>query len=223
MTLKHFPWVYYMNICHVEPPWGHSGTHGGPKMAQTALKWPRMAQNHNNGSKWDCMTPNDPKTLQMGILHDYMSCWTNLGPFQRPSGAQKLPKTSPRWPKISPKWLSMTTNVLTWPQMAQKTLPMGILHDVVSCWSTLGPFQRPMGPQNGPNSTIMALHDQKWPFMTQNGPAMKKLHDPKYPIMTQNVPAWPKMVLQWRNFMTQNISSWPKMSLHDPKWPLNIS
>ena len=70
-----------------------------------------------------------------------------------------------------------------------KTLPMGILHDVVSCWSTLRPFQRPMGPQNGPNSTIMALHDQKWPFMTQIGPAMKTLHDPKYPFMTQNVPA----------------------------------
>ena len=27
MTLKHFPWVYYMIICHVGPPWGHSGTH----------------------------------------------------------------------------------------------------------------------------------------------------------------------------------------------------
>ena len=38
MTLKHFPWVYYMNICHVGPPWGHSGTHGGPKMAQNSTK-----------------------------------------------------------------------------------------------------------------------------------------------------------------------------------------
>ena len=28
MTLKHFPWVYYMIICHVGPPWGHSGVHG---------------------------------------------------------------------------------------------------------------------------------------------------------------------------------------------------
>ena len=28
MTLRHFPWVYYMNICHFGPPWGHSGTHG---------------------------------------------------------------------------------------------------------------------------------------------------------------------------------------------------
>ena len=36
-----------MIICHVGPPWGHSGTHGGPK---TAPKWPRMAQNHHNGS-----------------------------------------------------------------------------------------------------------------------------------------------------------------------------
>ena len=87
MTLKHFPWVYYMIICHIGPPWGHSGAHGGPKWPKTSQKWPRMAQNHQNGSKWHCMTPNDPKTLQMGILHDYMSCWTILGPFQRPTGA----------------------------------------------------------------------------------------------------------------------------------------
>ena len=45
------------------------------------------------------------------------------------------------------------------------------------------------GPKMAQNSIIMALHDQKWPFMTQNGGAMKKLHDPKYPFMTQNVPA----------------------------------
>ena len=57
---------------------------GAPKWPKTALNWPRMAQNHQNGSKWHCMTPNDPKTLPMGILHDYMSCWTNLDPFQRP-------------------------------------------------------------------------------------------------------------------------------------------
>ena len=30
--------------------------------------------------------PNDPKTLPMGILHDYMSCWTTLGPFRYQRG-----------------------------------------------------------------------------------------------------------------------------------------
>ena len=35
--------------------------------------------------------PNDPKTLPMGILHDYKSCWTTLGPFGYPRGAQKGP------------------------------------------------------------------------------------------------------------------------------------
>ena len=53
----------------------------------TVPQGPRMAQNHQNGSKCYCMTPNDPKTLQVGILHDYMSCWTTLGPFQGPTGA----------------------------------------------------------------------------------------------------------------------------------------
>ena len=33
------------------------------------------------------LTPNDPNTLPMGILRDYMSYWTTLGPFQRPTGA----------------------------------------------------------------------------------------------------------------------------------------
>ena len=35
--------------------------------------------------KWPFMTPNGPKTLLMGIIYDIMSCWTTLGPFQRPS------------------------------------------------------------------------------------------------------------------------------------------
>ena len=70
---------------------------GAIQVPMGALKWPktapkrlRMSQNPQNGSKWHCMTPdgpNDPKTLPMGILHDYMSCWTTLGPFQRPTGA----------------------------------------------------------------------------------------------------------------------------------------
>ena len=102
MTLKHFPWVYYMIICHVGPPWGHSGTHGAPKWPKTAPKWPRMAQNHQNGSKWRCMTPNgpiDPKTLPLGILHDYLSCWTTIGPFSEAHGgplwAQNSTKNGP--------------------------------------------------------------------------------------------------------------------------------
>ena len=94
----------------------------------------------------------------------------------------------------------MTQNGHSWPQMALKHFPwVYLLHDSMSCWTTLGPFQRPMGAPKWSKTA------PKWPFMTQNGHS------------------WPKMALQWRNFMTQNIPSWPKMSLHDPKWPLNIS
>ena len=71
---------------------------GALKWPKTAPKWPRLAQNHQNGSKWHCMTPNDPKTLPMGILHDYMSCWTTLGPFQRPTGGPKMALHDPKWP-----------------------------------------------------------------------------------------------------------------------------
>ena len=81
---------------------------------------------HHNGSNWHCMTPNgpnDPKTLPMGILHDYMSCWTTLGPFQRPTGAPKWPKTAPKMALHDPKWPFMTQNVPVWPQMALKHFP----------------------------------------------------------------------------------------------------
>ena len=84
---------------------------GAPKWPKTAPKWPRLAQNHQNGSKWHCMTPNDPKTLPMGILHDYMSCWTTLGPFQRPTGAPKWPKTAPKMALYDQKWPFVTQNV----------------------------------------------------------------------------------------------------------------
>ena len=35
--------------------------------------------------------PNDRKTLTMGILHDYKSCWPPIGPFRYQRGAQKGP------------------------------------------------------------------------------------------------------------------------------------
>ena len=96
----------------------------------------------------------------------------------------------------NPKCLCMTPN-------SPKTLPMGILHGIVSCWTTLGPFQRPTGPQydpkkhqNGPLLPKIALYCPKWPFTTLNNTSMKSLHDPKCPFMTQNVPAWPEMTLK---------------------------
>ena len=87
---------------------------GAPKWPKTVPKLGRMAQNHQNGSKWHCMTPNGPsgpKTVLRGIIYDYMPCWTTLGPFQRPTGVSKWPKTAPKWPYI-------TQNGLAWPHMA---------------------------------------------------------------------------------------------------------
>ena len=112
MTLKHFPWVYYMIICHVGPSWGHSGIDGGLILAQNST---------NNGPSW-------PKTA----FHD-----------------QKRP--------------FMAQIVLVWPQNGLKTFPMWILHDVVSCCTTLGPFQRSTGaiwkrPQGGPICHIIMCY-----------------------------------------------------------------
>ena len=153
------------------------------------------------------LAPTDLKTLPMGIFHDYMSCWTNLGPFGYLRGPRNGPKQHqngsnglklPEWLKMAlhdPKWplntsdgyitwlyvmldhpgpfseahggpimtQNSTKNGPSWPKMAlhdpkclcmtpngPKTLPMGILHDIMSCWTNLGPFQVPAGPQNGP-------------------------------------------------------------------------
>ena len=68
MTLKHFPWVYYMIICHVGPPWGHSGTHGNPKMAQNCTEMAQMAQNYHAG-------PNGPLNFQFSIFQGQFLCF----------------------------------------------------------------------------------------------------------------------------------------------------
>ena len=64
----------------LDHPGPFSEAHGGPKMAQNSTK---MAQNITkitlHGPKCPYMTPNDPKTLPMGILHDIVSCWTSIG------------------------------------------------------------------------------------------------------------------------------------------------
>ena len=139
MTLKHFPWVYNMIICHVGPPWALFRGPRGRIMAENSTKngplWPKLAI---HDPKWPCMTPNGPKTLPMDILHDNMPYWTTLGPFQRPKGVQKLPKTSPSWPNISPKLIFMTPNVPTWPQIAQ-------IHFPWLYYMVLFTFQRPTG------------------------------------------------------------------------------
>ena len=119
---------------------------------------------------------NYPKTIPMGILHDYMSCWTTLGPFRYPRGPQNGPKqhrNGPEWLKIT----RMAQNGTAWPQMTLKHFPW--VYYMIICH--VGPpwalFRGPRGPHNGPKQ------HQKWPFMTKNGP------------------------------------SWPKMALRDPKWP----
>ena len=53
MALKHIPWVYYMIICHVGPPWalfrGPRGPLNGPKHHQDGPKY------HQNGAVLDIL------------------------------------------------------------------------------------------------------------------------------------------------------------------------
>ena len=70
--------------------------HGGPKMAQNSTK---MAQNitkmAHQDPKCPYMTPNGPKTLPIGMLHDIVSYWTTLEPFQWPTGATLASEKGP--------------------------------------------------------------------------------------------------------------------------------
>ena len=59
--------------------------------------------------------PNGPKMLPMGILHDYMSSWTTLGPFRYPRGPQNSTKMAQNSPK-SPEWLKMALHDPKWPK-----------------------------------------------------------------------------------------------------------
>ena len=109
-----------MIICHVGPPWGPSGTHDGPKWPKTAPKWPRMAQ---NGTAWHFHW-----VYYMIICH--------VGP---PLTLFRCPRGPLIGSKKQQKWPFMTTNGL-------ETLCMEILHDILLCWTTLGPFPGPLGP-----------------------------------------------------------------------------
>ena len=86
----------------LDHPRPFSEAHGGPKIAQNITK---MAQNITkmtlHDPKCPCMTPNSPKTLPMGILHDIVSCWTTLGPFQRPTGPTLASEKAPGWPNMA--------------------------------------------------------------------------------------------------------------------------
>merc|ERR1712020_836206 len=61
MALTHFPWEYYMILCHAGPPWGLFRGLPGPKMAQNSTKMALY------GPKWPFMTLND---ASMKSLHD---------------------------------------------------------------------------------------------------------------------------------------------------------
>ena len=70
MTLKHFPWVYNMIICHVGPPWALFRGPRGRIMAEISTKngplWPKMAL---YDQKWPFMTQNIPAWPQMALKH----------------------------------------------------------------------------------------------------------------------------------------------------------
>ena len=113
--------------------------------------------------------PNDLKILPMGILHDYMLCWTSLGPFRYPRGPQNGPKQHQKgleWLKIT----RMAQNVTAWLQMTLNT-SNGYIKWLNVMLDHPGPFSEAHGgpiiarnsTKNGPSWPKMALHDRKWP------------------------------------------------------------
>ena len=70
MTLKHFPWVYNMIICHVGPPWALFRGPRGRIMAENSTKngplWPKMAL---FDQKWPFMTQKVPVSMESWLWH----------------------------------------------------------------------------------------------------------------------------------------------------------
>ena len=139
MILKHFPWVYYMIICHVGPPLalfrGPRGPQNGPKQHQ---KWPFMTK---NGPSWPQMALHDPKWPQntshgnitwLYVMLDHPRAFSEAhGGSKMAQNSTKMALYYPKWPFMAqydasmkslhnPKWLFMTQNVPAWLQMALK-------------------------------------------------------------------------------------------------------
>ena len=137
---------------------------------------------------------------------------------------------------LAPGIKGATDQMLPWKAPTDlKTLPMGILHEYMLYWTTLGPFGYPRGPQNGPKQyqngpewlkiTRMAQNGTAWPQM-----ALKHFHWVYYMITCHVGPPWalfrgprgpnngPKQHQKW-SFVTKNGPLWPKISLYDPEWP----
>ena len=62
-------------------------------------------------------------------------------------------------------------------QSDPKTLRLGIIHDNMSCWPTLGPFRHPRGPQKGPfglKQTLTGRKPSERPMTPHECPKMHK-------------------------------------------------
>ena len=129
--------------------------------------------------------PNDPKTLHMGILQDYKSCWTTLGPFGYPRGAQKGPfglkqTLTGRTASERPKGARIGPNCcqLVW---------LGWNHGYHTLWPDIGPL---LGPQKAPF----------WPQKDPNRAKIQNCHKPivwLYKPCTRRAKIW-----QNKNFST---------------------
>ena len=107
MALKHFPWVYYMILCHAGPPWGLFRGPGGPcgplKRPQGGPIWHIiMYYTHENcfRATWTIWGHAEPSSGPRGPSEDLWDPLEgHLGPKQAllgSLGAQKRPDTRPK-------------------------------------------------------------------------------------------------------------------------------
>ena len=153
----------YVILAH---PWGHLGIHGGPKMAQTAPKPPKRAQNQQKWRKCPYKAQNGsdgPKTVFRDIIHDCMSYWPTHGAIWGSTGAPKWPKQHQnglKWPKI----YRGGQNGPTRPKMVLVALKQfSETYYMIICY--IGP------PKRVHNSTKMSLNCTKLIKMAHNDPS----------------------------------------------------
>ena len=97
--------------------------------------------------KCNCMTRNDPKTFLRGVIHDHMTYWTTLGPYQRP--------TWPQWAsEKAPGWSSMTQYHVIFPWEVFRA----IWGHTGTFWVMKGHFWCFFGPLWGPRGQAPAVY-----------------------------------------------------------------
>ena len=179
MALKHFPWVYYMILCHAGPPWGLFRGPGGPC---GPLKRPQ------GGPIWHIIMYYAPEKC-------FMAIWGHAGTFW----VMKALHWSIILGHEEPFW-AMKGNFGG--ILGHFGAPVGlwkgprlVQHDIISCNIPVRSILRPFGVMQGHFGSWRAILGHEGPFLVLlwaiMGPPWASEKGPGWSNMTYNHVIYP--------------------------------